>query len=60
MKFVLNLSVLLYLYTEYFIMQEEAWAAGGSGVLLRTTNGGKTWIREKAADNIAANLYSVK
>ncbi|GAB4850630.1 hypothetical protein Ancab_029939 [Ancistrocladus abbreviatus] len=40
--------------------QEEAWAAGGSGILLRTTNGGKTWIRDKAADNIAANLYSVK
>ncbi|KDO52758.1 hypothetical protein CISIN_1g0363872mg, partial [Citrus sinensis] len=40
--------------------QDEAWAAGGSGVLLKTTNGGKTWIREKAADNIAANLYSVK
>ncbi|CAI0443942.1 unnamed protein product [Linum tenue] len=40
--------------------QEEAWAAGGSGVLLRTTNGGKSWIRDKAADNIAANLYSVK
>jgi photosystem II stability/assembly factor-like uncharacterized protein len=27
---------------------------------LRTTNGGKTWTRDKAADNIAANLYSVK
>lgn len=40
--------------------QEEAWAAGGSGILLRTTNGGKSWIRDKAADNIAANLYSVK
>ncbi|CAN1255083.1 Photosystem II stability/assembly factor HCF136, chloroplastic [Linum perenne] len=40
--------------------QEEAWAAGGSGVLLRTTNGGRSWIRDKAADNIAANLYSVK
>ncbi|XP_054809780.1 photosystem II stability/assembly factor HCF136, chloroplastic isoform X3 [Prosopis cineraria] len=40
--------------------QEEAWAAGGSGVLLRTTNGGKSWTRDKAADNIAANLYSVK
>uniref|UniRef100_A0A6N2LJR5 Photosynthesis system II assembly factor Ycf48/Hcf136-like domain-containing protein n=1 Tax=Salix viminalis TaxID=40686 RepID=A0A6N2LJR5_SALVM len=39
--------------------KEEAWAAGGSGVLLRTTNGGKTWTRDKAADNIAANLYSV-
>ncbi|XAR53222.1 hypothetical protein NMG60_11021687 [Bertholletia excelsa] len=40
--------------------QDEAWAAGGSGILLKTTNGGKTWIRDKAADNIAANLYSVK
>jgi len=43
-----------------FFVQEEAWAAGGSGILLRTTNGGKTWTRDKAADNIAANLYSVK
>lgn len=40
--------------------QDEAWAAGGSGILLRSTNGGKTWTRDKAADNIAANLYSVK
>lgn len=40
--------------------QDEAWAAGGSGILLRTTNGGKSWTRDKAADNIAANLYSVK
>jgi photosystem II stability/assembly factor-like uncharacterized protein len=43
-----------------FHLQDEAWAAGGSGVLLKTTNGGKTWVRDKAADNIAANLYSVK
>ncbi|KAF5177663.1 Photosystem II stability/assembly factor protein [Thalictrum thalictroides] len=40
--------------------KDEAWAAGGSGILLRTTNGGKTWSRDKAADEIAANLYSVK
>ncbi|TQD90401.1 hypothetical protein C1H46_024038 [Malus baccata] len=40
--------------------KDEAWAAGGSGILLQTTNGGKTWTRDKAADNIAANLYSVK
>ncbi|KAL3830647.1 hypothetical protein ACJIZ3_019449 [Penstemon smallii] len=40
--------------------QDEAWAAGGSGILLKTTNSGKSWIRDKAADNIAANLYSVK
>ncbi|XP_076883661.1 photosystem II stability/assembly factor HCF136, chloroplastic-like [Bidens hawaiensis] len=40
--------------------KEEAWAAGGSGFLLKTTNGGKSWSRDKATDNIAANLYSVK
>eukprot|EP00252_Welwitschia_mirabilis_P014642 TRINITY_DN3221_c0_g1_i1.p1 TRINITY_DN3221_c0_g1~~TRINITY_DN3221_c0_g1_i1.p1 ORF type:complete len:419 (-),score=90.89 TRINITY_DN3221_c0_g1_i1:391-1647(-) len=40
--------------------KDEAWAAGGSGILLRTVDGGKTWIRDKAADNIAANLYAVK
>lgn len=39
---------------------DEAWAAGGSGILLRTADGGKSWIRDKAADNIAGNLYSVK
>ncbi|QHO55639.1 Photosystem II stability/assembly factor [Arachis hypogaea] len=37
-----------------------AVSSRGSGILLRTTNGGKSWIRDKAADNIAANLYSVK
>ncbi|KAJ0745480.1 putative photosynthesis system II assembly factor Ycf48/Hcf136-like domain-containing protein [Helianthus annuus] len=42
------------------VNQEEAWAAGGSRVLLKTTNSGKSWSRDKAADNIAANLYSVK
>ncbi|XP_051200766.1 photosystem II stability/assembly factor HCF136, chloroplastic [Lolium perenne] len=40
--------------------KDEAWAAGGSGVLLKTKNGGKSWVRDKAADNIPGNLYSVK
>lgn len=40
--------------------KDEAWAAGGSGVLLKTMNGGKSWVRDKAADNIPGNLYSVK
>lgn len=43
-----------------FVLKEEAWAAGGSGILLKTRNGGKSWNRDKAADNIAANLYAVK
>ena len=37
--------------------KDEARAAGGSGILRRTANGGKTWICDKAADDIAANLY---
>jgi hypothetical protein len=41
-------------------LQDEAWAAGGSGILLRTTDGGKSWARDRVADQIAANLYSVK
>lgn len=40
--------------------QNEAWAAGGSGILLKTTDGGKNWARDKLADNIAANLYAVR
>lgn len=43
-----------------FRSQDEAWAAGGSGVLLKTIDGGKTWVRDKVADNLAANLYTVK
>lgn len=38
----------------------EAWAAGGSGVLLKTQDGGRTWVRDRVADDLAANLYSVK
>ena len=40
--------------------QSEAWAAGGSGVLLKTSDGGKSWARDRVADNLAANLYAVK
>ncbi|XP_075483674.1 photosystem II stability/assembly factor HCF136, chloroplastic-like [Primulina tabacum] len=40
--------------------QDEARAGGGSGVLLKTTNSWKTWTHDKAADNIAANPYSIK
>ncbi|KAG6549194.1 hypothetical protein Mapa_009180 [Marchantia paleacea] len=40
--------------------KDEAWATGGSGTLLRSLDGGKSWVRDKAADSIGANLYSVK
>ncbi|CAM6105710.1 unnamed protein product [Calypogeia fissa] len=39
---------------------DEAWAVGGSGTLLRSLDGGKSWVRDKAADDIGANLYTVK
>lgn len=37
----------------------EAWAAGGSGNLFRSTDGGATWKRDKPVDKVPANLYSV-
>ncbi|CAM6099216.1 unnamed protein product [Calypogeia fissa] len=39
---------------------DEAWAVGGSGTLLRSLDGGKSWVRDRAADGIGANLYTVK
>lgn len=38
----------------------EAWAAGGSGNLFRSVDGGNTWKRDKAVDRLPANLYEVK
>lgn len=38
----------------------EAWASGGSGNLFKSEDGGKTWKRDKAVDQLPANLYEVK
>jgi photosystem II stability/assembly factor-like uncharacterized protein len=38
----------------------QVWAAGGSGSLFRSTDGGNSWQRDKEFDSLAANLYSVK
>eukprot|EP00244_Chara_vulgaris_P014837 TRINITY_DN955_c0_g1_i6.p1 TRINITY_DN955_c0_g1~~TRINITY_DN955_c0_g1_i6.p1 ORF type:complete len:476 (+),score=69.71 TRINITY_DN955_c0_g1_i6:478-1905(+) len=43
-----------------FVSNAQAFAAGGSGILLKTQDGGKTWSRDKTADDIAANLYAVR
>jgi photosystem II stability/assembly factor-like uncharacterized protein len=40
--------------------ENEVWAAGGSGSLFVSTNQGQSWKREKATDDLAANLYTVK
>lgn len=36
------------------------FACGGSGSLFKTIDGGKTWKRDKPADDLAGNLYNIK
>ena len=38
---------------------EEFWVTGGSGTLLRTTDGGETWEKDTATAD-APNLYTIK
>ncbi|NJN88705.1 MAG: photosynthesis system II assembly factor Ycf48 [Leptolyngbyaceae cyanobacterium SL_7_1] len=37
----------------------EVWVAGGSGNLLCSLDGGKTWLKDKAVENVPANFYKV-
>lgn len=43
-----------------FRTDNEVWASGGSGSLLKSVDGGKKWKREKGLDGLAGNLYTVK
>lgn len=43
-----------------FRTPEEGFACGGSGTLLRSVDGGKSWKRDRSTDDIAGNLYAVK
>lgn len=36
------------------------FACGGSGSLFKTTDGGKSWKRDRDTDNVAGNLYAIK
>lgn len=38
---------------------EELWVAGGSGNLLRSTDGGVTWEKDRGVENIPSNLYRI-
>jgi photosystem II stability/assembly factor-like uncharacterized protein len=38
---------------------EELWVAGGSGNLLCSFDGGKTWQKDRDVENIPANFYKV-
>ena len=41
------------------VTKDVVIACGGGGSLWMSRDGGKTWKREKAADDIAANLYEI-
>ncbi|MFB2892707.1 photosynthesis system II assembly factor Ycf48 [Aerosakkonemataceae cyanobacterium BLCC-F50] len=38
---------------------EEVWVAGGSGNLLRSLDGGKTWEKDRQVENVPSNLYRI-
>ena len=37
-----------------------AYACGGGGSLFKSTDGGASWGRDKATDDVAGNLYAIK
>jgi len=37
----------------------EIWVSGGSGNLLRSVDGGKTWEKDRDVEGVAANLYKI-
>ncbi|GMH35075.1 hypothetical protein BSKO_02943 [Bryopsis sp. KO-2023] len=43
-----------------FRSPKEGYACGGSGSLFLTEDGGKSWKRDKGADQLPANLYAIK
>jgi len=39
---------------------KSAWAVGGGGTIFGSNDGGNTWQKNKAADDLPSNLYKVK
>lgn len=39
---------------------EELWVTGGSGNLLKSTDGGESWMKDKAVENVPTNFYRIK
>ncbi|MBX9252654.1 photosynthesis system II assembly factor Ycf48 [Desmonostoc muscorum CCALA 125] len=38
---------------------DEIWIGGGSGNLLQSTDGGKTWQKDRQVEEVATNLYKI-
>ena len=38
---------------------EEIWVAGGSGNLLRSLDGGKTWEKDRGVEDVPSNFYKL-
>jgi photosystem II stability/assembly factor-like uncharacterized protein len=38
---------------------DEIWLSGGSGNLLRSGDGGKTWEKDRAVEEVPANLFKI-
>ncbi len=52
-------GTLAWLKAVHFIDADHGWIVGGSGTFLKTTDGGKTWQREKVTrDNIRDVVFS--
>ena len=39
---------------------KTGWAVGGGGTIFGSTDGGNTWQKDKAADDLPSNLYKIK
>ncbi|MEO1620659.1 MAG: photosynthesis system II assembly factor Ycf48 [Cyanobacteria bacterium J06632_3] len=39
---------------------QELWVTGGSGNLLMSDDGGETWKKDKAVENVPTNFYRIK
>eukprot|EP00879_Flechtneria_rotunda_P015382 GHRR01016081.1.p1 GENE.GHRR01016081.1~~GHRR01016081.1.p1 ORF type:complete len:413 (+),score=126.39 GHRR01016081.1:306-1544(+) len=43
-----------------YLDNKVAYACGGSGSLFKSLDGGRSWKRDRSADNVAGNLYAIK
>jgi len=43
-----------------FLPNGKAYAVGGGGTIFESSNNGKSWEKDKVADNLPSNLYKIK